>query len=79
MRTRPYSIGGWLSHLLRPAFVVIRFAWLAVLHPAFQTKADEGSTSREPRDMKHRLLSLEVDYSHERSAREREAGKGRSY
>ena len=38
-------------------------------------KADEGLTSRELRDMKDRLQSLEVDYSSERSAHEYEAGR----
>jgi hypothetical protein len=49
---------------------------IGIIRNMFATyKANEGSTSRELQDMKHRLQSLEVDYSNERSARERETGK----
>jgi hypothetical protein len=49
---------------------------IGIIRNMFTTyKADEGSTSQKLRDMKHRLQSLEVDYSNERSTRERETGK----
>jgi len=49
---------------------------IGIIRNMFATyKADEGLTSRELRDMKDRLESLEVDYSSERSAHEREAGR----
>jgi hypothetical protein len=49
---------------------------IGIIRNMFATyKADESSTSRELRDIKHRLQSLEADYSNKRSARERETGK----
>ena len=49
---------------------------IGIIRNMFATyKADESLTSRELRDVKHRLQSLEVDYSSERSAHEREAGR----
>ena len=49
---------------------------IGIIRNMFATyKADEGSTSRELRDLKDRLQSLEVDYSSERSAHEYEAGR----
>ena len=49
---------------------------IGIIRNMFTTyKADKGLTSRELRDMKDHLESLEVDYSSERSAHEREAGR----
>jgi hypothetical protein len=49
---------------------------IGIIRNMFATyKADEGLTSRELRDTKDRLQSLEADYSSERSAHEYEAGR----
>jgi hypothetical protein len=49
---------------------------IGIIRNMFATyKADESSTSRELRDVKHRLRSLKADYYSEKSTREHETGK----